>query len=256
MKNLILSISVLLLANVALAGDLHEGAYEIKVTCASQSKECASRAKVIQHMSIFDTLTEKGLSVNLADSFMSAPMFTFAKAELTNNGTHIRGVSKDVSPTTRVAKVDLDIELSTGKVTGLLVDADLGQMMIEGAAVRRISDFYSDDGPSRVVEVSEILGRYEGTLASGPATLTLSRDASGELSAVVGFTGLMLNYPTGTFDSEHGVLQLAGQGGNMGDRKLVLALRNNNEGQEMLSGFMLTATPQTPTAEFRKVSAK
>ena len=234
----------------------HEGAYKIKITCITFPKECSQLAKSIQYMSVFDTLTAKGLSVNLADSQLSAPLYIFSTALLTNNGTHIRGISTDATPMTRASEIDLDIDMLTGKVTGLLIDAQLGEMKIEGVPVRRMSEFYLDKGPSRIVEVAEILGRYEGTLAGSEATLTVSRYSSGELVAIINFAGSILNFRAGAYNTKRGVLQFAGQAGNMGDRKLVLALRKNGKGREMLTGFMLTATPKTPAAEFVKVSNK
>lgn len=234
----------------------HEGAYKVKVTCITFPKECASIAKSIEYMSVFDTLTAKGLSVNLANSQLSSPMYIFSTSLLTNNGTHIRGISTDATPMTRASEIDLDIDMLTGKVTGLLIDAQLGEMKIVGVPVRRMSEYYLDKGPSRIVEVTEILGRYEGTLAGSSATLTVSRYSSGELVAIINFAGTVLNFRSGAYNSKRGVLQFAGQAGNLGDRKLVLALRKNSKGQELLTGFMMTATPKTPAAEFRKVSGK
>ncbi|AZZ36204.1 hypothetical protein CIK05_05155 [Bdellovibrio sp. qaytius] len=231
----------------------HEGAYKIKITCITFPKECGELAKNIQYMSVFDTLTAKGLSVNLADSQLSAPLYIFSTALLTNNGTHVRGISTDATPMTRASEIDLDIDMATGHVTGLLIDALVGEMKIEGVPVRRMSEFYLDKGPTRIVEVTEILGRYEGTLAGSEATLTVSRYSTGELVAIIDFAGSMLNFRAGAYNTKRGVLQFAGTAGNMGDRKLVLALRNNGKGKEVLTGFMLTATPKTPVAEFHKV---
>lgn len=236
----------------------HEGAYQVRLTCMSDLKDaCGVIPKSITHMSIFDSLTTQGLMVNLADAQLSAPMFIYTTSLLTNNGKHIRGISTDATPTTRVSEIDLDVDMLTGKVTGILIDAQYGEMKIEGIPVRRMSEFYTDKGPSRVVQVVEILGRYKGTLAGTESELVVSRYSSGELNAVINFGGSStLNFRAGAYNTKRGVLQFAANGGAMGYRKLVLALRTDKKGREVLSGFMLTATPKTPAAEFTKVSAK
>ncbi|MES2802057.1 MAG: hypothetical protein V4654_06160 [Bdellovibrionota bacterium] len=234
----------------------HEGSYEVKVTCKPTPKDCGMIPKAITHMSIFDTLGAKGLAVNLAGSQMSAPFYIYTSALLTNNGTHIRGISTDATPTTRISEIDLDVDMKTGKITGRLIDAQfIGEMIIEGTPVRRMSEFYTDQGPSRVVDVTEILGHYKGQLAGiENSELVVSRYASGELVAILDIgSGQNLAFRAGNYNSKKGVLSFSGQGGTMGDRKLVLALRRNNKGREVLTGFMMTATPKTPAAEFAKV---
>lgn len=240
---------------VSTLNPFHEGAYKVKIKCLPTPKDCGDMPKIITHMSVFDSLTTQGLIVNLADSQMSAPLYIYTSSLLTNNGSHIRGISTDATPTTRISEIDLDVDMMTGKITGRLIDpAFIGEMIIEGTPVRRMSEFYTDKGPSRITDVKNILGAYKGTLAGiDGSTLVISQYSSGELMAVMNIgTGTNLNFRSGSYNSKSGVLSFVGNGGAMGMRKLVLALRKDSKGREQLTGFMLTATPKTPEAVFYK----
>lgn len=243
--------------NISRLFPAHEGTYKVKITCVPTPKDCGSLVKTLTYMSIFDSLGERGLVVNIADSVIDAPIYTYTSALLTKAGTHIRGVSSAATPNTRVSELNLDIDFKTGNITGVLQDFGYtGEMHIEATPIRRVTKYYADEGPTRAMTVSETLGRYEGTFSTiQNCTLVVNRYSTGEIIALLqlGDAGT-LQFHTGVFNETHGVLSFVGTTPNMGDRKLILAFRKDKKGKEMLTGFMMTTNPRSPEALFYRAN--
>jgi hypothetical protein len=85
--------------------------------------------------------------------------------------------------------------------------------------------------------------------------LVVNRYSSGEIVALLDIgVGTPLSFRNGSFNAKHGVLSLTGTTPNMGDRKLILAFRRDKKGKEVLTGFMMTANPRSPSVQLYKVS--
>lgn len=235
----------------------HEGTYNIKITCRPTPKDCGPMAKSLTSMSIFDTLGPRGLVVNISDDITGAPLYVYHMALLTKAGTHIRAIATDQTPNTRVSELNLDVDFKTGKITGVLQDFGfMGEMVIEGTPLRRVSQYFADEGPWKQFDIAEVLGRYKGTLASIPnCELVVNRYSSGEIVGIMTLgEGGTISFRGGAFNAKNGVLSLTGTSPNMGERKLVLAFRRNKKGKDVLTGFMMNANPKTPEAEFYKTN--
>lgn len=242
--------------NISRLFPAHEGTYQVKVTCKPTPKDCGGMAESLTYMSIFDTLGSRGLVVNLTTSDVFAPIYGYTTVLLTKAGTHLRGISTDATPNTRVSEINLDLDFKTGKITGVLQDmAYMGEMHIEATPIRRVTQYYSDGGPWRTIELPEVLGHYKGTMANIPnSELIVNRYSTGEIVALLNLGGTStLQFRAGAFNIANGVLVLTGLTPNMGDRKLVLAYRRDSKNREYLTGFMMNANPKTPEAEFYKV---
>lgn len=243
-------------ANISRLFPAHEGTYQVKATCKPTPKDCGHMAETLAYMSIFDTLGNRGLVINLTDNEVHVPIFAYTTSLLTKAGTHLRGISTDATPSTRVSEINLDLDFKTGKITGVLQDiAYMGEIHIEATPIRRVTQFYSDGGPWRTIELPEVLGRYTGTMAGiSNSELIVNRYSTGEIVALLNLGGTStLQFRAGAFNVANGVLVLTGITQNMGDRKLVLAYRRDSKNREYLTGFMMNANPKTPEAEFYKV---
>jgi hypothetical protein len=235
----------------------HEGTYKVKITCKPTPKDCGALTKTLTYMSIFDSLSTRGLVINLSDVIIDMPIYTYSSVFLTNAGTHLRGISTEATPNTRVSEINLDIDPKTGKVTGVLQDFGyIGEMYIEATPVLRVSKFFVDEGPTRVLDTSQAMGRYKGNLGTiEDCSLVVNRYSSGEIVALLDIgVGTPLSFRNGSFNAKHGVLSLTGTTPNMGDRKLILAFRRDKKGKEVLTGFMMTANPRSPSVQLYKVS--
>lgn len=242
--------------NISRLFPAHEGTYSVKATCKPTPKDCGNMAETLAYMSIFDTLGNRGLVINLTDDEVHVPIFAYTTSLLTKAGTHLRGISTDATPNTRVSELNLDLDFKTGKITGVLQDMMYaGEIHIEATPIRRVTQYYTDGGPWRTIEVAEVLGRYKGTMAGIPnCELIVNRYSSGEIVAILDLNGNQtLQFRAGAFNTTNGVLVLTGVSQNMGDRKLVLAYRRDSKEREFLTGFMMNANPKTPEAEFYKV---
>lgn len=239
--------------NISVLFPSHEGTYQVKVTCVPTPKDCGPLVKTLTYMSIFDSLGAHGLVINLADQSIDYPIYMYNSVLLTSAGTHLRGTATDSTPNTRISEINLDVDSKTGKITGTLQDVSyIGEMHIEATPIRRLIKYYSDEGPSRLMDVSEVIGRYKGTLGSiENCELVVSRYSTGEIVATLDIgVGGALPFRNGAFNAKSGVLSLTGSVPNMGDRKLVLAFRKDKKGKEVLTGFMMTANPRNPEALF------
>lgn len=242
--------------NISRLFPAHEGTYQVKATCKPTPKDCGPMLQAFAYMSIFDTLGNRGLVINLTDNEVHAPMYAYTTVLLTKAGTHLRGISTDATPNTRISEINLDLDFKTGKITGVLQDMGYpGEMHLEATPIRRVTQYYSDGGLWRTVELAEVLGRYKGTLANIPnCELIVNRYSTGEIVALLDLGGSStLQFRAGAFNTTNGVLVLTGITPNMGDRKLVLAYRRDKKNREFLTGFMMNANPKTPEAEFYKV---
>lgn len=233
----------------------HEGLYKISVSCDPTPKDCGDFYQMLSNISIMDSLGARGLTVSVSEAETSNPVYMYTTAILSQNGTHVQATSTEATPWTRVSEFNVDIDMATGAITGTIVDpAWTGTIRLKGTAVRRISEYFSDAGPTRVINVSQVFGRYRGSL--GPyqgIELVVSQYTDGTIVGVINDTDQtqLIAFREGSYNQTHGVLVLTGAGSaNMGDRKLVLALRKDKKGKECFTGFMITDTPQIPVSLF------
>lgn len=234
----------------------HEGVYDITVNCEPRPTDCGSFGLKMQRLMIFESLGGRGLLVSLSETQNNQIYYTYNNAVLTQNSTHVKGIVSEATPLTRVSEVNLKIDAVTGAVSGTLKDiAFAGLMRINGRPIKRPLEYYRDEGPSRVLPVAQILGRYRGAIGSLKGDLVLAQYTGGEVVAVFEVTeNYTFAFRAGAYNSTAGVLSLTNVGtNNLGDRKLVLALRKDAQGKEMFTGFMMTGTPAVPEVFFYRV---
>ncbi|MFN3454139.1 MAG: hypothetical protein ACK41T_04210 [Pseudobdellovibrio sp.] len=237
---------------------VHEGTYSVSLKCSPRPQDCKPGLSAIKHLSIMESLTSKGILVSFTDTASTMVAYLYTNAELTNNGTHISGLSTEATPYTRVSEMSLDINPVTGAVKGTIKDIESkGTITFTGTPKKRVSQYFTDSGPTRVVSVDQIAGKYKGGMIGIGATLSISKYSNGSVVGVATLSNgeITLPFKTGAYNSRRGVLVLTSPGvGSESDRKLVLALRKDSKGREYLVGFMYTTTQQTPDAYFYKVS--
>jgi len=228
---------------------IHEGSYEISsTTCKPKASECGSMPEYINHLTIMETLGARGLMVSFFDRENILSIYSYTTAVLTKGGTHIHGEATEAMPWNRVSEVDLDVDPVTGNVKGTLKDvAYKGTLHFTAKPVRRISKYYTDQAPARVLSLNEVLGRYVGVFgtSSSNAEIVISQYQNKDIVGTLDFKdgGQVLPFKAGSWNSKHGVLTLASAGSSgMGDRKMVLALRKDKQGKEVMVGFMFNTT--------------
>lgn len=246
--------------HVSRLNPFHEGTFSITTSCSPRPQDCLAGYGIIAHLSIMDLLGAKGLVVSFSDFKTNMTSYLYTTAELTKNGTRIRGISTEATPFTRVSEVMIDLDPVTGFIKGTLKDVEYpGILHFEGKPKRRISEYYNDsEGASRMISSNEVLGRYKGKFAGNNAELVVSKYSSGEIVGSITYSEHVksIQFRAGAYHSQRGVLVLTGaSSGEQSDRKLVLALRKDSQGVEYFKGFMYTSNPQTPIVDyFYKIS--
>lgn len=233
----------------------YEGTYNISVTCDPKPSDCDQSDLGLVRMSVFDTLSSRGLVVSFIDSQSHEPHYTYINSELTQNATHIHAMASESSAYARVSELVLDIKPEDGSVTGTLKnEAHPGILKITGTSLERSLRFYTDKGAPRTLQVSDIVGTYQGLLGKTPGRLVVSQYSNGDLAGTfLGSGEYTIYFRIGAFQAGPGVLALTNAGsGTLGDIKLLLGVRTDSQGKEVLTGFMLNDASQNVPAIFSK----